>query len=75
MILNTAQVESMLRANFLKRELELLQASPPFMDALPLVKDGDQYKQLCEFSEELLGTHEHAHRSAQQFRRDARRSC
>ena len=64
----TLNVESMLRAAFLKAELEFLKASPRFAAALPLVKSPVQFQRLCNLGEELLGEYSRAHPSAKQLR-------
>jgi hypothetical protein len=61
-------VEAMLRAAFLKAELEFLNSDPQFRDAIPSVKTPNQFGQLCDLAEELLGTHQRANPSARQFR-------
>jgi hypothetical protein len=75
MALKTINVQSMLRASFLKSELEFLNSSPRFSDAVPLVTNAFQFQRLCELAEELLGAHERANPAAQQYRASARRSC
>jgi hypothetical protein len=65
-------VEAMLRAAFLKAELDFLQSTPQFRDAIRGVKTPDQFEQLCELAEDILGAYRCAHPSAQQFRENVR---
>ena len=75
MAFTIAHVDSRLRARFVQSELQFLRSMPRFQDAQRSVTNADQYQLLCNLGEELLGAHKKANKAAQQFRRDAQRSC
>jgi len=61
----------MLRAAFVKAELEFLRASPSFSDALdtlPFLKTTDHFERLCYLGEELLAAHYRSHPAESQLR-------
>ena len=57
----------MLRAAFLKAELDFLESNFRFMDALPQVETPAQFERLCDLGEEVLGQHRRLNPSAKQF--------
>lgn len=73
MALGTPQVRSMLRAAFLKTELEFLEAQPRFVSAVSAIKTAADFTRVCEVAEELLKEHSRATAAGRQLR-DERKS-
>jgi len=67
-------VESLLRASFLKAELECLHASPQFTVEWPTVVTAEQFQRLCELGEQLLAESDEANPAARQLRQSVRLS-
>ena len=61
-------VESMLRAAFLKAELEFLKSDTSFVRAMEGVKTLADFERLADLAEHLLGAKGRASQAAQQFR-------
>lgn len=62
----------MLRAAFLKAELDFLKADPAFAEKLESVKTADDFDGLCALAEKILKSHAKANPSGRQLR-DGRR--
>jgi hypothetical protein len=69
------KAESVLRAAFLKSELEFLQEQPSFSTALVEVKTHDDFEKLCALGEQILATHQRAHPAAREFRHEQKNAA
>lgn len=63
----------MLRAAFLKAELEFLKSEENFANAAQEVETLADFERLTDLAEQLLGARGRVNQSAHQFRRDSKR--
>lgn len=65
-------IESLLRAAFLKSELEFLKSQRRFLKALAAAKKSSDFERLCALSEKLLEEHRQANPSARRLRQSSK---